>query len=318
MIVSMALIAVTGEPGCRYEEAGRIAAMRLRYELVTDLRLASLIEEQFGAIDYPPRAYADLTASVIARLATEHHLVIAAQHADAMVRRIEGAFRVHLTAAEDVRAGNLMLARQLTRSEARDELRALDKQRKADRRARFAPAAAGTSPFDLVINGGTMEPEQIAELVAAAVRSLALEERGLFNGAVEAQLQFDLRFRLARRGILPVGVAGPPRKPFMHPSEQVFANLLNFYRIAWEYEPRTFPIRWDAEGKVCEAFTPDFYLPEFNLYVELTTMKQSLVTKKNRKIRLLRERYPEVNIQVFYQKDFENLIFKYGLGGASE
>ena len=71
----------------------------------------------------------------------------------------------------------------------------------------------------------------------------------------------------------------------------------------------------DANGNTLESFTPDFYLPEFDLYVELTTMKQSLVTRKNRKVRLLRELYPKVNIQVFYQKDFENLIFKYGLAG---
>ena len=104
-----------------------------------------------------------------------------------------------------------------------------------------------------------------------------------------------------------------PRAIFAHPSEQIFANLLDFYRIAWEYEPRSFPIQWDRDGKVAEAFTPDFFLPEFDIYVELTTMKQSLVTKKNRKVKLLRELYPHVNIQVFYQKDFENLIFKYGL-----
>jgi hypothetical protein len=104
-----------------------------------------------------------------------------------------------------------------------------------------------------------------------------------------------------------------PRKLFAHPSEEIFANLLDFYRIPWEYEPRSFPIQWDREGKVSEAFTPDFYLTEFDLYVELTTMKQSLVTKKNRKVKLLKELYPHVNIQVFYQKDFENLIFKYGL-----
>ena len=88
---------------------------------------------------------------------------------------------------------------------------------------------------------------------------------------------------------------------------------MDFYRIPWEYEPRSFPIQWDRDGKVAEAFTPDFYLSEFDLYVELTTMKQSLVTKKNRKVKLLKELYPHVNIQVFYQKDFENLIFKYGL-----
>jgi len=93
----------------------------------------------------------------------------------------------------------------------------------------------------------------------------------------------------------------------------MFANLLDFYRIAWEYEPRSFPIHFDRDGTVLESFTPDFYLSEFDLYVELTTMKQSHVTRKNRKVRLLRELYPRINIQVFYQKDFENLIFKYGL-----
>ena len=100
---------------------------------------------------------------------------------------------------------------------------------------------------------------------------------------------------------------------FANPSEEMFANLLDFYRIAWEYEPRSFPIQLDADGHPLESFVPDFYLPEYDLYVELTTMKQSLVTKKNRKVRLLRELYPHVNIKVFYQKDFENLIFKYGL-----
>ena len=84
-------------------------------------------------------------------------------------------------------------------------------------------------------------------------------------------------------------------------------------RIAWDYEPRSFPVSYAPDGSVLEAFTPDFYLQEFDLYVELTTMKQSLVTRKNRKVRLLRELYPHLNIQVFYQKDFENLIFKYGL-----
>ena len=92
-----------------------------------------------------------------------------------------------------------------------------------------------------------------------------------------------------------------------------FANLLDFYGIEWDYEPRSFPLQWDKDGKVSEAFTPDFYLPEFNLYVELTTMKQANVTKKNRKIRLLRSIYPHVNIQVFYQKDVQDLVMKYGL-----
>jgi hypoxanthine phosphoribosyltransferase len=135
----------------------------------------------------------------------------------------------------------------------------------------------------------------------------------LLSHASEAQLQFQLRLKLARYGMVPSGKAALRKTIFAHQSEEMFANLLDFYRIAWEYEPRSFPIQYDRDGSVLEAFTPDFYLPEFDLYVELTTMKQSLVTRKNRKVRLLRQLYPHLNIQVFYQKDFENLIFKYGL-----
>ena len=314
----MALIAVTGEPGCRHEETGRIAAVRLGYELVTELRLASLIEEQFGDnLIYPPRVYADLVASVLARLNTEHHLVVTADNADAITRPVGKPLRVRVVAPENVRTGNLMLDHRLDREAARKLLRQIGSERRRVRRERFRTAATQPDRFDLILNAETMDAERMAETIVSAVRILCLEERGLFSGIAEAQLQFDLRLRLAKHGILPVGIAGPARKPFVHPSEQVFANLLDFYRIAWEYEPRSFAIRWDDGGKPCEAFTPDFYLPEFDLYIELTTMKQSLVTKKNRKIRLLREHYPKVNIQVFYQKDFENLIFKYGLVGEA-
>lgn len=101
---------------------------------------------------------------------------------------------------------------------------------------------------------------------------------------------------------------------FAHPSEEEFANILNFYHIRWEYEPKTFPVRWDELGKVVESFTPDFYLPDLDLYIELTTMKQSLVTKKNRKMKLLRKVYPELNIKLFYGKDYRQLLRKYGIG----
>jgi hypothetical protein len=100
---------------------------------------------------------------------------------------------------------------------------------------------------------------------------------------------------------------------FGHPSERVAAQILDFYRIRWEYEPTTFPIEWDAEGNVLAAFSPDFFLPDLDLYIELTTMSQKLVTKKNRKVRRLKELYPDVNIKIFYQKDFRNLLLKYGI-----
>lgn len=98
---------------------------------------------------------------------------------------------------------------------------------------------------------------------------------------------------------------------FAHPSERIAAQILDFYRIAWEYEPTTFPLEWDRDGNVLASFSPDFYLPEFDLYIELTTMNQKLVTKKNRKVRRLKELYPDINIKILYQKDFRKLLFKY-------
>lgn len=110
--------------------------------------------------------------------------------------------------------------------------------------------------------------------------------------------------------------ANQPR--FAHPSERECAKILDFYKIHWEYEPRTFPIEWNKKGQVIQSFTPDFYLPDLDLYIELTTMSQKLVTKKNRKVRRLRELYPDVNIKILYQKDFRNLLLKYGLHRTAE
>ena len=104
---------------------------------------------------------------------------------------------------------------------------------------------------------------------------------------------------------------------FAHASERQFAKLLDFYNIAWDYEPRTFTLEWDRDGRPAQAFTPDFYLPAYDLYIEITTLNQKLVTKKNRKVRRLRERYPEIRCKVFYQRDYLSLVTKYGLEDAS-
>jgi hypothetical protein len=105
---------------------------------------------------------------------------------------------------------------------------------------------------------------------------------------------------------------------FAHASERVAAEILDYYRIRWRYEPTTFAIEWDADGNVLASFTPDFYLPDFDLYIELTTMSQKLVTKKNRKVRRLKELYPELNVKVFYQKDFRALLARFGMASEAQ
>jgi hypoxanthine phosphoribosyltransferase len=105
---------------------------------------------------------------------------------------------------------------------------------------------------------------------------------------------------------------------FAHNSERQFARLLDFYQIEWQYEPRSFDIEWDRDGQPLQKFTPDFYLPQFDQYVEITTMSQKLVTKKNRKVRRLRELYPDIKVKILYQRDYLNLLIKYGLEEPSQ
>ena len=109
--------------------------------------------------------------------------------------------------------------------------------------------------------------------------------------------------------------AGEPR--FANDAERECAKVLDYYGVPWEYEPRTFVLERGEGGRVAEAFTPDFYLPEQNLYVEITVMKQSLVTRKNRKLRKLRELYPDVNVELFYKRDVERLAQRFRLDLAS-
>jgi hypothetical protein len=105
---------------------------------------------------------------------------------------------------------------------------------------------------------------------------------------------------------------------FAHNSERQFAKLLDFYGIAWEYEPRTFALEWDRVGRPVQAFSPDFYLPAYDLFIEITTLNQKLVTKKNRKVRRLKELHPDVSVKIFYQRDYLNLLVKYGLEAPSQ
>jgi hypothetical protein len=308
----MALLTISGEPASRWEEVAHHAARLLDFELVTEARLGQWLVEEFGqpVID---KAWRPAVVSIVARMAVEHHLVVALPASEMLFSPMPLVLRAGIVAPEARRVGNVMIDQRLERPAARKALQTLDVESKSHRRARFGRSVAAPSGFDIVLNNERLDASEMAEVLRAAVSAHGLKEQGLLSAAAEAQIQFQTRLQLAGHGIVPAGRATIKRAAFGHPSEELFANLLDFYRIPWEYEPRSFPLQWDKDGKVMEAFTPDFYLPEFDLYVELTTMKQTLVTRKNRKIKMLRAIYPHVNIQVFYQKDFQDLVFKYGL-----
>jgi hypoxanthine phosphoribosyltransferase len=112
------------------------------------------------------------------------------------------------------------------------------------------------------------------------------------------------------------GLSQPDDQRFVHPAEDEFASFLDFYRIRYQYEPVSFPLRWHSDSRVAEMFTPDFYLPDQDLYVELTTMKQAHVTRKNRKMRRLRELHPDINIVLLYRKDYHEILSRFGYGSV--
>jgi hypothetical protein len=118
-----------------------------------------------------------------------------------------------------------------------------------------------------------------------------------------------------RPGPLSLDDIAPPERAlpaFAHASEAEMARILDFYRIRWEYEPHTFPILWNLDGVVVESFSPDFWLPDLELYLEMTTHRQKLVRKKNRKLRRILELYPDIRVKLFYARDFRALMLKFG------
>jgi hypothetical protein len=142
-------------------------------------------------------------------------------------------------------------------------------------------------------------PQALGEGLSEALSTL---------GAVLEETGASLTFEFYR---------GSEKPRFVNQVELECARILDWYGIPWEYEPTTFVLDRDEEGRVTSAFTPDFFLPEQNLYVEITVMRQSLVTRKNRKLRELRRLYPEVKVKLFYRRDIELLAQRYRLRIAS-
>jgi bifunctional protein TilS/HprT len=151
----------------------------------------------------------------------------------------------------------------------------------------------------------------VANLIA-----ITLEKNKLYNGPETKNKEKEGKQQELVETSKPSSISLRP-PTLGHPSEEEFARLLDFYRIEWLYEPRSFPLEWQ-NNKITEMFTPDFYLPELDLYIELTTLKQSLITEKNRKLRRLKEMYPKINIKLINKKDYLRLLAKYGYGHPSE
>jgi cytidylate kinase len=156
--------------------------------------------------------------------------------------------------------------------------------------------------YDLVLNTDDLTVDMCVEIIAGMAE---MKDRQKASGQIPA-------------GQDPAPAVRHDDIRFKHPAEEEFARILDMYGIEWQYEPRTFPVRWDAEGNVKMAISPDFYLVKFDTYVEITTMDQKYVTTKNKKVKMLRELYPDININIVYKKDFHSLLKRFGFDEGDE
>ena len=320
----MAVITISRQLGTGGEDLARQLADRMGFALVDRVGLEQLVltygldEQDLGEIqERPPtlwqrllsdrRLYLELVESLIKDMAEQENLILLGRGGQCAFQDWPDALHVRLLASVEARLERLSQGEHLDREALLEQLRQSERDQQ-----RFIDYLYGREiddPFlyDLIIRTDRMDTQACLQVVVQAVgqRSLNLHPPG------EPRTPEN-------PGPAPKPRATPHRKPvFANSSEEEFAKILDFYRVRWEYEPRTFPLAWDDEGRVTEAFSPDFYLVDSDTYIELTTLKQSLVTRKNRKLRRVRQLYPEVKVRIFYRKDFRNLLQKYGLAGGT-
>ena len=213
-------------------------------------------------------------------------------YADILVERIralasESKDKDLVILGETTRLNTIARKYRITADEANEVLDIGDRKHRKFVRTVYGKDITAPEQFDLILNTDRLSVDECVDAIAELAR------------------KHDMRVRLAESNDSSKTIDHQTRNiAFKNETEEEFARILSLYNIEWLYEPKTFPVEWDAEGNVTMAISPDFYLPKFNLYLELTTMDQRYVTKKNKKMRLVKELYPGTNIRIVYKKDF--------------
>jgi hypothetical protein len=318
----VAIVTISRLEACRGEAVAAEAARRLGFRLLDRALMRELLYSYDllaaigrlheprtagppGQPDEEGRAVRAATEGIIWHLAFRENIVLLGFGGQFLFKGCPGALHVRLTAALEFRLATS--ESQGTRHGAA-ALQRLELERRRLVRRHFGADLTRCEHYDLALRVDTIGVEAAASIVEQAAAAVGLTKAGRFE---------EIRACALARGVREIPLDPLPTSPgqprFANDSEEEFAKVLDFYRIPWKYEPETFPVEWWPDGRVKSSFSPDFYLAEMDTYLELTTMKQSLVTKKNRKVRLFRELYPDKKLLIFYGRDFKKLAQKFGL-----
>lgn len=305
------IITISREFGCSGTEIAERLSKRLKFLLVNksyinDLMLKNGLEEsQLEALEETSlhpfndarKRYIELMNKLILELAETKPIVLLGRGGQFLFKDNPLAFHIKIIGSIEERTSAVMNQYKLDKIGALKLIAEQDRRRDLYISKVFGGDWNDPSLYSLIINMDYFDVEGSVKMIIRALKLANRDNRiALDSKSLEAPKDAT--------GIIP---------HFAHSSEEEFARLLDFYRIRWIYEAKTFILECDSEGNITSAFTPDFYLPDYDLYIELTTQKQRLVNYKNKKIRRLKELYPDVNIKMIYGKDYKNILRKFGL-----
>ncbi|HWQ71449.1 MAG TPA: cytidylate kinase family protein [Desulfitobacteriaceae bacterium] len=241
--------------------------------------------------------FAEFIENKLRAFIAEQPAIIFGLGAQIIFSRHPAAIHVKVMASQDVRTQRIMQRYGMGESDARRFLEITDRKHKRYISTIYKKDWSDPALYHIILNTDFITIEESVSLLYDFTRKKEI------NTPPPAELTDSE----AKKPVL-----------FKHSSEEEFAKILDMYNIEWEYEPRTFPIKWDEEGNITLAFSPDFYLPRFNTFIELTTMNQKYASQKKKKVELLKTLYPGTNINIVFKKDFYTLLKRFKLKEGSK
>ena len=301
----MPVITISRQMGSLGDEVASALSGKLGWELITrDLLMERFFPDirpeqrthlaesaKFYLSEYKDgKSFKDVLSESLLSMAEKGSAVLLGFGSQLMFSGSDDALHVRIVASDATRLSSIEKQFHLPEASAQALLASTDRKHKRFVSHVFGKDSSDLSLYHLILNTDHLSVDECVASILAASR------------------EHELRARIKSETRSEGSMDHQSEKPvFKNPSEAEFAKILDMYHIDWKYEPKTFPVEWDSEGNVTLAFSPDFYLTRFDTYLELTTMNQKYVTKKNRKLKKVKELYPGTNIKIVYKKDFLEL-----------
>lgn len=312
----MPILTISRQMGSLGDEVAEALSRKLGWDLIyrsqlitrffantTDPREQHLLNESARFFLTESRAggtYLDHLERSLFELAGKQSAVLVGYGSQILFADYKDATHIRIVAPEKTRVARVRKQYRVSETEAVSILGTADKKHKRFVQTIFGTDLADPNLYHLILNTEKLSVDECTAAVLALLK------------------EHELRLKIEKESAEGESIDHQSDLPnFKNPAEAEFAKILDMYQIDWKYEPKTFPVEWDAEGNVTLAFSPDFYLTKFDTYLELTTMNQKYVTEKNRKMKKVRELYPGTNVKIVYKKDFVSLIERFHMGNES-